>query len=117
MVSPGDIQEAEQFGYPRVEDQLAEEKEDRAQCEGCLRYCEVSKCRNLCDVCQDNAASKEILESRHKQLCETVQDVALPLLEKMDPSYAVGEIIGVLRTSLNYCRLGLRKENNNESGQ
>ena len=102
MVSPGDIQEAEKFGYPRVEDQLADTNEKRHQCEGCLGYDEKELFASLCGDCQDKAASYDITESKRKQLCKAIKDV-LPQLE--EESYKnIGEIIGRLRTALNNCR-------------
>jgi len=106
MVSPGDIQEAEQFGYPSVETQLADTNEKRQQCEGCLGYYEVDKLDSQiwCDECRDKAASYDITASERKALGKVIQET-IPILDKLiAPSYPVGEVIGRLRTVLNNCR-------------
>lgn len=74
------------------------------QCEGCLGYKDqAEKFAVLCEECQEKAASYDITALERKDLAKAIQKV-LPKLDELQPSHAIGEIIGRLRTVLVNCR-------------
>lgn len=74
------------------------------QCEGCLGYKDTAeKFAVLCEECQEKAASYDITALERKRLAKAIQR-ALSILDVSPPSYAIGEIIGGLRTVLENCR-------------
>lgn len=78
---------------------------EQEQCEGCLGYKDqqTEKFAVLCEECQDKAASYDITALERKTLANTIKKVLL-MLDELQPSYAIGEIVGRLKTVLENCR-------------
>lgn len=83
-----------------------ENEQNLYQCEICLSYkdeCELHQ-PVLCDDCLDKLSSYDITALERKRLARAIQR-ALSILDISPPSYAIGEIIGGLRTVLENCRI------------